>query len=68
MLEVSEAGVCFRSITEDVFAFDEDVTQIDLDPEQHLAINRHPFVPVQGRAASTRPSFSPDYQAIFVER
>src|SRR5262245_23689762 len=34
------------TVSENIFAFDQDVAEIDPDPEQHLAINRYPFVPL----------------------
>ena len=33
------------AVPEDVVALDQDVSEIDPDPEQHPAINGHPFVP-----------------------
>ena len=34
------------TIPEDVIALDQDVAEVDPDPEQHPAINGHPFVPL----------------------
>ena len=34
------------TVPEDVVALDQDVPEIDPDPEQHPAISRHPFVPL----------------------
>jgi hypothetical protein len=34
------------TVPEDVLALDQDVSEIDPDPEQHPAINGHSFVPL----------------------
>src|SRR5260221_13882648 len=34
------------TVPEDVVALDQDVSKVDPDPEQHTAINGHPFVPL----------------------
>src|SRR5258706_7025096 len=34
------------TVPENVIAFNQDVPEIDADPEQHPAINGHPFVPL----------------------
>ena len=41
-----KSGRDVDAIAENVIALDQDVAEVDPDPEQHPAINEHPFVPL----------------------